>query len=92
MGQADNTAQFDPKGLMRDVFRMEGSGLEETRSIFVDWALSLPEGAEQTMALKALFEQYGRHAPDHPMTAVLKAGMEDAGRPRRRGGRLGRRN
>ncbi|WP_375690254.1 hypothetical protein [Pseudooceanicola sp. LIPI14-2-Ac024] len=80
----------DPKGLIRESYRIEGIGLEECRSIFMDWALSLPDGTDTGPALDALIETYGAEAPDHPMTGILRegrAGMVPSGR---RGGRRGR--
>ena len=92
MAQIDETARFDHKGLIREAYRMEGVGPEEARSIFLDWALSLSEGTEQAMALRTLFEHYGRGAPEHPMTSVLKEAMAADMTPKRRGGWRGRRN
>ncbi len=37
-------ALFDPKGLIRESFAIEGIGAPECRSIFLDWALGLPAG------------------------------------------------
>ncbi|GAA0304275.1 hypothetical protein [Rhodovulum strictum] len=82
----------DPKGLIREAYRIEGIGPEECRSIFLDWALSLPEGAGTRSALKRLLAEYGGAAPAHPMTAVLRAGLDDQPPPRRRGGARGRRS
>ena len=93
MAHRDEAARFDHKGLIREAYRMEEIGAPEARSIFLDWALSLPEGVEQAMALKALHAQYGRQAPAHPMTGVLEEAMaaEDT-TPKRRGGWRGRRS
>lgn len=79
----------DPKGLIREAYRIEGIGPAECRSVLIDWALSLPEGVAQDAALRAVLEAYGAD-PDHPMTAVLREGLTAAGPPRRRGGRAGR--
>lgn len=79
----------DPKGLIRESYAIEGIGLAQCRSIFLDWALSLPEGADPQVAIRALLDCYGA-AADHPMTATLRAGLDGAGPARRRGGRLGR--
>ena len=79
----------DPKGLIHEAFRIEGIALPECRSIFVDWALSLP-GDAASGALSRLVHRFGRAAPDHPMTAVLREGLAEAGPPRRRGGRAAR--
>ncbi len=80
----------DPKGLVRESYLIEGITLGECRSIFIDWALSLPVGADTVAALRLLLAQYGAAEPDHPMTATLRAGLEPPQAPKRRGGRMGR--
>lgn len=77
---------MDHKGLIREAYNIEGIGAPECRSIFLDWALSLPEGTDQAKAIGAMLARYGEGAPDHPMTAVLKDGLQAAGPARRRGG------
>jgi hypothetical protein len=80
----------DPKGLVRESYAIDGISMAECRSIFLDWALSLPAGADPQPHLQALLDRHGAAAPDHPMTATLRAGQDSAGPPRRRGGRMGR--
>ncbi|WP_306043695.1 hypothetical protein [Mameliella sp. MMSF_3455] len=75
----------DPKGLMVDAYAMEGLSTEECRSIFLDWALSAPDGVDMQTQIAALLARYGENA-DHPMTQVLREGLEQAQKPRRRGG------
>ncbi|SIO13464.1 hypothetical protein SAMN05444722_0557 [Rhodovulum sp. ES.010] len=82
----------DPKGLVREAYRIEEIGTGECRSIFLDWALSLPVGVDTKAALKRLIAEYAPAAPDHPMTGVLRAGLDTEAPPRRRGGARGRRN
>lgn len=77
----------DPKGLIREVFRMD-VGLPECRSVLIDWALSLPAGHEAGPALARLLDRYG--SADHPMGQVLREGLAPAPRAVRRGGRAGR--
>ncbi len=79
----------DPKGLIREAYRIEGIGIAECRSVLIDWALSLPDDVAQDVALRSVLAAYGAD-PDHPMTAVLREGLTAAGTPRRRGGRAGR--
>lgn len=76
----------DPKGLVREAYRIEGITDAECRTIFLDWALSLPEGIEQQDALKTLCVEYGEPHPDHPMTSVMQQGLQQITAPRRRGG------
>ena len=80
----------DPKGLIREAYRIDGIGPAECRSILLDWALSLPDGRDPGAALGDLVERYGATAPDHPMTALLQAGRGPVPRRVRRGGRMGR--
>lgn len=82
--------EADPKGLVRESYRIDGITPGECRSIFVDWALSLPTGLPVPQAAGALIAAYGAGAPDHPMTAVLHQALTPPDPPRRRGGRLGR--
>ena len=81
---------MDPKGLIRESYRIEGIGAPECRSILMDWALSLPEGVGQGTALSSLLERYGAEDPDHPMTGLLREGLQSVSATGRRGGRAGR--
>ena len=79
---------FDPKGLILESYRIEGIEVAECRSIFLDWALSLPPEIDTGYALNQLFERYRTEAPNHPMTEILRLGQEKAPtvQSRRRGG------
>ena len=78
----------DPKGLVREAHAIEGITEPECRSIFLDWALSLPPDADPRPSVEVLLGRYG--AEGHPMTGVLRAALAAPGAPRRRGGRAGR--
>ncbi|RUS59493.1 hypothetical protein EGN72_15450 [Pseudorhodobacter sp. E13] len=80
----------DPKGLIRESYRIEGITLGECRSIFMDWALSLPVDAETGPALRHLLATYAAAAPEHPMNGVLEAALTAPSAAKRRGGRAGR--
>ena len=82
--------EADPKGLVRESYLIEGITLGECRSIFLDWALSLPVGAAEPAALHYLITTYVAANPGHPMNGVLAQGLVPPEAPRRRGGRLGR--
>ena len=75
---------LDPKGLIHEAYRIEGIDKSQCRSIFLDWALSLPLDVDNKAAIAALLEVYGTKG--HPMTAVLQHGLTAADRPKRRGG------
>ncbi len=81
--------EVDPKGLMREAYRIEGITESECRSIFMDWALGLP-AVDPHEAIRVMLATYCAAAPDHPMTRVLTAGLVPADTPRRRGGRAAR--
>ncbi|MCB1335045.1 MAG: hypothetical protein KDK26_15690 [Roseivivax sp.] len=85
MTQSDAKDPNDPKGLIREAYRIEGISEAECRSIFIDWALSLPAGADNQAAMAALQARYGE--PDHPMSALIAEGLSAQAGPRRRGGR-----
>jgi hypothetical protein len=85
----DGRAEFDPKGLVWESFRIEGITIEECRSIFLDWALSL-EALAPRPAIEALMVRHAADADDHPMKEVLRAGLTEIPAPGRRGGRRAR--
>jgi hypothetical protein len=79
----------DPKGLIREAYRIDGITDAECRSILVDWALSL-EAADPRPAIERLLARHCGGAEDHPMTLVLREGLTQAPSARRRGGRAAR--
>jgi hypothetical protein len=87
---ARDLADLDPKGLIRESYRIEGIGLPECRSIFLDWAISVPAGADAHALIPDLLARYGQDAPDHPMTQVLREGLAAPAPSGRRGGRRAR--
>lgn len=79
-------AELDHKNLIREAYRIKGITAAQCRSIFLDWALSLPIGVENRFAIQSLLEHYSGEPQDHPMSVVLRQGLEDMAKPRRRGG------
>ena len=79
----------DPKGLLREAYRIDGITGPVCRTIFMDWALSI--AGEQVAMIPDLIARYGADTPEHPMTIVLREGLASAPKPKRRGGRMGRR-
>lgn len=80
---------YDPKALIREAYNIDGITAPECRSIFLDWALSLPVEMDQTETIALLLERHG--VEGHPMTEVLQDGLEAMKAPRRRGGWQARR-
>ena len=83
-------AIVDPKGLIRESYRIEGITEGECRSIFLDWAVQVPVGAVTADYIQACLDHYAGDAPDHPMTTTLRAGLAPSPGARRRGGRAAR--
>jgi hypothetical protein len=76
----------DPKGLIFESYRIEGITKSECRTIFLDWALSLPMEKDTSETLQLLLSQYGEVNADHPMNEVMREGLAGMAAPRRRGG------
>ena len=76
----------DPRGLISEAYNIDGIAAAECRSIFLDWALGLPDDVDQHTALKSLVASHAQSNPDHPMSVVLNEGLIRFGTPRRRGG------
>lgn len=82
--------ETDPKGLVRESYAIEGITAGECRSIFMDWALSLPVDFRIPDAVRVLLAEYAPGAPGHPMNQVLTDGLDMPDHPRRKGGRAAR--
>ncbi|SIS90658.1 hypothetical protein SAMN05421759_10616 [Roseivivax lentus] len=76
--------EFDPKGLIREAYRIEGIDEADCRTIFLDWALGLPIEVDNAEAIRVMLARHD--VPGHPMTKVLQEGLVSLGAPRRRGG------
>lgn len=93
MSAAEVDPSLDPGGLIRESYRIEGLGIQEARSIFLDWAMKLDPALDPAIAIRRLLGLY-RHLsdPNHPMTRVLEEGLGTIGGPvGRRGGSRARR-
>lgn len=76
----------DPKGLIYESYQIAGITKAECRSIFLDWALSLPLESDTAATIKLLLDRYSSQLPNHPMSDVLNEGLTTMASPRRRGG------
>ncbi|MEM7732283.1 MAG: hypothetical protein AAF280_05805 [Pseudomonadota bacterium] len=86
MSLVNQNDPLDPKGLIREAYLIDGITWEECRSIFLDWALSLPDGQDARSAIDAMMERHAQVGDGHPMTDVLVEGQQASARPKRRGG------
>lgn len=93
MGQSlPDLTVLDPKGLIADAYAIEGISEPECRTIFLDWAISAPDGKTAADLLPLLSAHYADRDPDHPMSRVLAEGARRGNTPPvRRGGARGRR-
>lgn len=82
----------DPKGLIFDSYRIEGISAPECRSIFLDWAISVPQDVEAGDAVRVLLDTYRPEHPHHPMTKVLEDALAAPKATGRRGGARARRS
>ncbi|SFR48958.1 hypothetical protein [Litoreibacter janthinus] len=83
-------SKIDRKGLIREAYRIEGITAGECRSIFLDWAINLPQSQDSHEAITQLLAAYGDMPADHPMTVVLNDGLAAKPKATRRGGRKAR--
>ena len=81
---------LDPGGLIAESFRIDGIGAAEAREIFLDWALKVAPSTDLRVSIQALLARHSNEPADHPMMQTLRAGLDRAAAPRRRGGRAGR--
>jgi len=82
--------EIDKSELILESYRIKGITPSECRSIFLDWALKLPDSFEQETAIEFLIQSYTLDAPGHPMTTILKQALLGSAQTGRRGGRSAR--
>ena len=87
MTLTNSAHEYDPKGLIRESFRIEGISVGECRSIFVDWSLSLPVEVNPKEAIAGLMELHKTEPDAHPMMEILRDGLLTPEIKGRRGGR-----
>ena len=84
---------LDPTGLIQEAYRIDGITPEDCRVIFFDWAVGARGGKLDRDTVQTLIDTYAANAPDHPMTQVLREGLEKTpAPPARRGGWRARRS
>lgn len=87
----DDAHALDRTKVIREAYRIEGIGLEDCRSIFLEWVLGLPDGMDGAEAAQTLLTHHADQPADHPMTQVLLQAAKGQAKARRRGGAMGRR-
>lgn len=66
---------LDPRGLIRDAYRIEGIDAGQCRSVFLDWVLGASAMPELSAQINTLADYYAKDMPDHPMSHVLGEGL-----------------
>lgn len=66
---------LDPKGLIREAYRIDGITAGECRTIFLDWALGFADGDDVKAPVKALLVKHAQESDAHPMTQTLIAAL-----------------
>jgi len=79
--------QLDPKKLIAESYKIVGITASECRSIFLDWALSIPLDSDSRLMALELFDHYSEVDKNHPMTLLLKSSSNKTKRPKRVGRR-----
>jgi hypothetical protein len=74
----------DPRGLIHESFRIDGINETQCRTIFLDWALWLPDEIDPVEAATRLRDLYTASYPGHPMLEVLREAGVRTDQPRRR--------
>ena len=87
-----NYSEIDPKNLIAESYQIEGITSSECRSIFLDWALSIPLEKDSRLLISKLLIYYQDESEDHPMTLLLSSSLELKGENRRTGRRRSRIN
>ena len=82
---------FDQRGLIQESYRIDGIGLPECKSIFLDWAISVPVDVDSLEWVRRLLDKHAAQNPGHPMTQVLTEALNTPSPTRRRGGAKARR-
>ncbi|MEM9060740.1 MAG: hypothetical protein AAGD13_09800 [Pseudomonadota bacterium] len=82
---------YDPAGLIREAYRIDGIGREDCRTIFLDWVIQQRDRFDMSAAVHAMLHKHAGEPADHPMTLTLREAIEEAPSPKRRGGARGRR-
>lgn len=81
---------LDPSGIIGESFRIEAITAGECRSIFLDWTLKHSLETDMMAAVQALLARHANEPQDHPMILTLKAALDPAATPSRKGGRAAR--
>lgn len=89
---ANEYLDIDARGMIHEAYRIDGISEQDCRTIFLDWAMFAPDRPPMAEQLERLMQVYGAEHPDHPMTTVLRQGLDRSQQKSgRRGGRTGRR-
>ena len=77
---------YDPRGLIEESYNIEGISDADARGIFFDWAMR-DAGDAPIEAMKKLYDHFGQSDAHHPMSKILREGIEREGQDSKRRGR-----
>ena len=88
---ANEYLDIDARGMIHEAYCIDGITEQDCRTIFLDWAMFAPDAPPMAEQLERLMQVYGKDNPDHPMTKVIRQGLDRTNQKSgRRGGRMGR--
>ena len=67
--------QHDKRGLIAESYHIDELDQDGARAIFLDWAL-MDAGDDPFESMKELWELHGALKPDHPMSILLRQGID----------------
>lgn len=66
----------DKRGLIYESYKIKNISNSDCRSIFLDWLLGLDEKLDPIEEIKKLYERFSEDFKNHPMTLVLREGIQ----------------
>ncbi len=69
-------SEHDKRGLIAESYHIEKLDDDGARAIFMDWAM-MDAGDDPIASMKELWEAYGISQPDHPMSILLRQGIDN---------------
>ncbi len=77
-GRDMKVEDVDPKGLIRESYRIEGITSPMCKTIFFDWAIQVAVGADPAEHIAFCISHYRADLPGHPPTSVFPAALAPA--------------
>jgi len=75
--------QADPKNTFGKAYSMPDLTVEECRTVFLEWVISI-EGENSASYVTAVLEEFSPAYPTHPLTQLLQAALQGRAVSKRR--------